>query len=153
MKKIALVGLALTLGAGGALNAYAQTKPETLVDLRQAAMKLQGKYLYSLLPMAQGKIPYDAKVVARNIGYLDALTQMPWDGFTPETANVTVKTRALPEIYKDLPGFRSKAEAMRTQFAKLEGTVKTGNETAIKDGLVELNKSCNACHDQFRSKQ
>jgi cytochrome c556 len=151
-KSIAAAGLALCATAFMSAAAFAQAKPETLVAQRQAAMTLQGKYLYSIIPMAQGKVPYDAKVVARNVEYLGVLTQMPWDGFTPETANVTVKTRAMPEIYKDQAAFRQKIEAMRAQVTKLEGTVKTGNEAAIKEGLTDLNRSCNSCHDQFRAK-
>lgn len=77
--------LVLLLGATYTLCAFAQVKPEVLVEQRQGAMRLQGKYLYALLPMAQGKIPYDAGVVARNAGYLDVLTVMAWDGFDPAT--------------------------------------------------------------------
>jgi cytochrome c556 len=151
MKKSILAVLTLTLAAGSTLS-FAQAKPETLVAQRQAAMTLQGKYLYSLLPMVQGKVPYDAKIVSRNVEFLSYLTQMPWDGFTPDTANVTVKTRALPEIYKDQATFRQKIEANRAQMTKLEQTLKAGNEAAIKEGLNDLNRSCNSCHDQFRAK-
>jgi cytochrome c556 len=144
----ACLGIALLAST----NAFAQVKPETHVMQRQAVMTLHGKYMYSILPMAQGKVPYDAKIVARNVAYLDALTQMPWDNFVPETANTTMKTRATPEIYKDQAGFRQQIEAMRAQMGKLDGIVKTGNEAAIKEGLVETNKVCNACHDKFRSR-
>src|SRR4030095_919320 len=87
-KKLLTAGLALTLGAGAgyALNALAQVKPETLVKQRQAVMTLHGKYWYRVLrPTGQGKIPYDAKQVALSAGYMDALSQMPWDGFVPAT--------------------------------------------------------------------
>ena len=47
--------LVLAIGAGCACNAIAQVKPETLVDQRISAMRLQGKYLYPLIPMAQGR--------------------------------------------------------------------------------------------------
>jgi cytochrome c556 len=133
-------------------SVFAQAKPETQVLLRQSVMNLNGKYMYSMIPMAQGKIPYDAKIVQRNVGFLDALTQMPWDNFGPETANTTMKTRAAPEIWKDQAGFQKRIEAMRGQMQKLDGIVKTGNEQAIKDGIVETNKVCNACHDTFRSR-
>src|SRR6185503_9976029 len=134
MKRRMLTPAALVLGICFALNAYAQQKPDTQVELRQAAMKLNGKYMYSIIPMAQGKIPYDAKIVQRNVGFLDTLTQMPWDNFGPDTAAATVKTRAMPEIFKDQAGFRQRIEAMRGQMGKLDGIVKTGNEQAIKDG-------------------
>ena len=53
--KLFTTGLALAIAAGCACSAIAQVKPEQLVDQRVAAMRLQGKYLYPLLPMAQGR--------------------------------------------------------------------------------------------------
>lgn len=151
-RKILVVGLALVLGAGYSLTAGAQARPDVLVKQRQSAMNLQGKYLYSLIPMAQGKIPYNASIVARNTAYLDVLTQMPWDGFEPSTAGEK-NTRALPDIYKDTPGFKTAQERLRSEVGKFVATVKTGNEANIKTGIVELNKVCNSCHDSFRQRQ
>src|SRR5438094_10620406 len=91
----AVVALALGLAAGAA---FAQQKPEVLVKQRQAAMTLQGKYYGPMAGMAQGKIPYNGDIVARNAGYLEVLSKMPWDGFAESTEDVTVKTAALPAI-------------------------------------------------------
>ena len=38
--------------------------------------------------MAQGKVPYNPRIVQRNAEYLGALAQMPWDGFDPSTKSV-----------------------------------------------------------------
>ena len=150
-KQLLSTALALVVGSAYSLAAFSQAKPETLVEQRQAAMKLQGKYLYSLIPMASGKIPYDAKIVARNAAYLEVLTQMSWDGFDPGTASVK-NTRALPEIYKDMATFNSKQEALRAEVAKFVATVKSGNEANTKTAIVELNKVCNGCHETFRGR-
>jgi cytochrome c556 len=144
--------LALALGCGSAFSAFAQVRPERLVSERQSAMKLQGKYLYSIIPMATGKIPYDAAIVARNVGYLTVLTQMPWDGFDPRTVEVK-NTAALPAIYKDLATFNAKKEGMQAELGKLVAAVKSGNEATIKTQIVDTNKACNACHDLFRAKE
>ena len=141
----------LVLGTACSAGAWAQAKPETLVAQRQSAMTLQGKYLYSIIPMATGKIPYDAAIVARNVGYLTVLTQMPWDGFDPRTADVK-NTRAMPEIYKDPATFKAKRDAMQSELGKLASAVKSGNEAAIKTAIVDTNKACNSCHDTFRAK-
>ena len=70
--------IAVVVGTACALPAYAQVKPEVLVKQRQSAMVLQGKYFYGhLRPTAQGKMPYDASSIARDVGYLDALSKMP----------------------------------------------------------------------------
>lgn len=151
INKLIAPALVLLLGATYTLCAFAQVKPEVLVEQRQGAMRLQGKYLYALLPMAQGKIPYDAGVVARNAGYLDVLTVMAWDGFDPATQSE--KSRALPEIYKDSAGFKTAEDKLHTEMAKFVATVKTGNEANIKTGIVDLNKACNSCHENFRQKR
>jgi cytochrome c556 len=143
-------GLALAIAAGCAGSAIAQVKPEQLVEQRQAAMRLQGKYLYSLLPMAQGRVPYDAAIVARNAGFLDVLIRMAWDGFDPVTKDV--KSRALPEIYSDPAKFKAAIDTMYAEMTKFQATVKTGNEANIKTGIVDLNKACNGCHETFRQK-
>ena len=152
LDRCAIAGLALALSTGYTLSAFAQAKPETLVEQRQAAMTLQGKYLYAIIPMATGKIPYDPKVVARNVGYLAVLTQMPWDGFDPRTQGIE-PTRALPEIYKDPAAFKAKQDALHAEIAKLQSIVKGGNEADIKAAIINTNKACNSCHDTFRAKK
>jgi cytochrome c556 len=143
-------GLVLALGAGCAFNAFAQVRPEVLVDQRISAMRLQGKYLYSLLPMAQGRVPYDASIVARNAGYLDVVIRMAWDGFDPGTQGV--KSRALPDIYSEPAKFKAAQETMFAEMTKFVATVKAGNEANTKTAIVDLNKACNSCHDTFRQK-
>jgi len=76
-KRLMLAGFALALGAGYTLTAFSQVKPEILVKQRQAAMTLQGKYYGPMSAMAQGKVPYSGDIVARNAGYLEALSKMP----------------------------------------------------------------------------
>jgi cytochrome c556 len=149
--KLITGGLVLAVGVGCANGAMAQAKPETLVQQRVSAMRLQGKYLYSLIPMAQGRVPYDAAIVSRNAGYLDVLIRMPWDGFDPSTKDV--KSGALPEVYADPAKFKSAIDQMYAEMSKFQATVKTGNEANIKTAIIDLNKVCNSCHDTFRQKQ
>src|SRR3972149_5842270 len=132
-KTLFAAGLAIALGTGFTLDAAAQAKPETKVKQRQAAMTLQGKYFGPLAGMAQGKVPYDASVVARNAGYLEVITKLAWDSFTPDTANE--KTRALPEIYTDAAGFKAANEKLQAEVAKLVTAAKSGNEAMAKAAI------------------
>lgn len=150
-KKLLAAGLALALGAGFTVNAVAQAKPETLVKQRQAAMTLIGKYWGPLGGMAQGKVPYDANVVARNAGFLDALSKMPWDGFHPSTQGE--KSAALPEIWKSEAKFKAAQEFLQGNVAKLVSTAKGGDEAAVKAALGDVGKSCGGCHNNFREKR
>ena len=150
-RQLFTAGLALIVGAGWALNASAQVKPETLVDQRVAAMRLQGKYLGPLVAMAQGKAPYDAAIVARNAGYLDVLIRLAWDGFDPSTQGV--KSRALPEVYKEPAKFKAAQDTMFAETNKFVAAAKSGNETNAKAAINDMLKACNACHDDFRQRQ
>jgi cytochrome c556 len=148
-KKLFWVGIALVLGAVYAGVAFAQDKPEVLVKQRQAVMTLQGKYFGPLVGMAQGKIPYNAEIVARNAAYLSVLDKMPWDGFAPTTQDV--KSQALPEVFKDPAKFKTSQERLQEAIAKLV-EVKSGNEAAVKAAIAEVGKACGGCHDNFRQK-
>ena len=148
-KKLFWVGIALVLGAVYAGVAFAQDKPEVLVKQRQAVMTLQGKYFGPLVGMAQGKIPYNAEIVARNAAYLNVLDKMPWDGFVPGTKDV--KSQALPEVFKDPAKFKTSQERLQEAIAKLV-EVKSGNEAAVKAAIAEVGKACGGCHDNFRQK-
>ncbi|MBI1966114.1 MAG: cytochrome c [Betaproteobacteria bacterium] len=151
-QKLFSAGLALLLGAGHGVTAFAQAKPEVLVKQRQAALTLQGKYFFGQLrPMAQGKTPYDANVVARNAVFLDALTQMPWDGFAPSTRDV--KSGALPAVYTDTAKFKENQDRLRNEITRLVAVSKSGDEDAVKAQILAVNKVCLGCHETFREKQ
>jgi cytochrome c556 len=149
-RKLAAFGLALALGAGAAATAMAQVKPEVLVKQRQAAMTLQGKYIGPLVGMLKGTVPYDASIAARNAGFLEALSQMPWDGFAESTKGE--KTRALPVIWTDAGKFKQAQDQFRTSVGALVAATKGGNEAAVKTAVGDVLKACNNCHDNFREK-
>jgi cytochrome c556 len=148
-KKIFLLGVGLVLGMVVASVAFAQDKPEVVVKQRQAAMTLQGKYFGPLMGMAQGKIPYNAEIVARNAGYLNVLDKMPWDGFVPGTQDV--KSQALPEVFNDPAKFKTAQERLQGAVAKLI-EVKSGNEAEATTAIAEVGKACGGCHENFRQK-
>jgi cytochrome c556 len=150
-KKTRFAALALVLAGGCAFNAAAQVKPETLVDQRVAAMRLQGKYFFPLYAMAQGRTPYDAAIVARNAGYLDVLIKLAWDGFEPKTQDV--KSRALPVIYSEPAKFKAAQDKMFAAMDKLVAAAKSGNEANVKAAVMDAGNACNDCHDTFRLKQ
>jgi cytochrome c556 len=149
-KTVIAAAVVVSLGAvGGA--ALAQVKPEVLVKQRQSAMTLIGKYFGPLGGMAQGKVPFDAKIVQRNADYLGALVQMPWDGFDPSTKNE--KSRALPAIWEQPDKVKDAAQRLQSEVAKLQQVAKSGDEGAIKAQIGAVGKACANCHDNFREKQ
>jgi cytochrome c556 len=149
-KKLLSACIVAALGAGLSAAALAQVKPETLVKQRQSAMTLIGKYFGPLGGMLKGTVPFDAKVVERNAGYLDALAQMPWDGFAESTKGE--RTKALPAIWTDAAKFTSAQDQLRTAVGALGAAAKGGNEGAIKAAIGDVGKACGNCHDNFREK-
>jgi cytochrome c556 len=149
-KKLLSACIIAALGGGLSAAALAQVKPETLVKQRQSAMTLIGKYFGPLGGMLKGTVPFDAKVVERNAGYLDALAQMPWDGFAESTKGE--KTKALPAVWTDATKFKAAQDQMRTAVGALGAAAKGGNEGAIKAAIGDVGKACGNCHDNFREK-
>jgi cytochrome c556 len=145
------VTVALVLGAC-ALPCVAQQKPEVLVKQRQSAMVLMGKYFGPVRAMGQGKAAYNADVIKRNVGYVDALSEMPWDGFAASTKDV--KSRAMPAVFGDTAKFKEAQERFTGEVDKLAQLAgKGGDEAAVKSQILAVDKACGACHENFREKQ
>ncbi len=152
-KKIIGAAVALGLFGGIAIQAYAQqANPAAQVNQRKAAMTLQGKYFGSIGAMVQGRVPYDAKIVQRNSDFLAALAQMAWDGFDPATATAA-NTRAKPEIYKDTAKFKAEADAFQAEVTKLATAAHAGDQNAVRAAFGAVGKTCQSCHDAFRTAQ
>ena len=147
-KSLLAAGLAVAVMSGEAL---AQAKPEQLVKQRQSAMTLMGKYFGPMAGMAQGRIPYDAKIVQRNAGFLDNLSRMPWDGFTEATKDA--KSAALPAIWAEPTKWADAADRLQNEASKLYAVSRSGDEAAVKAQIGAVGKACGGCHESFRQKQ
>jgi cytochrome c556 len=145
------VALGAALSAAWSLPSWSQAKPDVLVKQRQAAMALQGKYFGPIRAMAQGKVPYDSAIVARNVVYLDALARMPWDGFTPATKDI--KSQATPAVFTDTAKFKDAQDRFMAEVTRLSEVTRKGDEASIKSQILAVDKSCASCHDTFREKQ
>jgi cytochrome c556 len=151
MKNWKVTVLAATLGAAWVMPAWSQARPEVQLKQRQSAMSLQGKYFYPMRNMVQGKIPYDANIVSRNVVFLDSLSKMPWDGFTPATQNL--KSGATPAVFSETAKFKESADRYMAEVTRLTETHRKGDEAATKAQIMAVDKACNACHDTFRERQ
>ena len=54
------------------------SKAEDAIKYRQSALFVMGQHFTRLAGMAQGKIPYDAKVAADNAAVVETLSKLPW---------------------------------------------------------------------------
>src|SRR5688500_14430314 len=82
-KKLVGACLALTMGAGAgyALNAIAQQKPEDVIKYRKAVMNVQSWNMRPMAAMVKGQQPYDAQLFAWYAGVIQQTSHMLPDAF------------------------------------------------------------------------
>jgi cytochrome c556 len=148
MKHLTLLALAVA-GIVTALPAAAQfAKPEDAVKYRQSAMALQGATLGRVFAMANGRVPFDAKVAAENIEIIAMLNKLQFAAFTDGTE--VGNTRAKPIVWTQKEKFAAEIKKNQEAVARLAAAGKTGNVDEIKTAVGAVGASCKSCHDEFR---
>ena len=145
-----LITLSLAFAAATvALPAAAQfQKPEDAIKYRKATFTVMAAHFSRLGAMANGRVPFDAKVAAENAEIVNTLATLPWDAFGPGTDKGD--TRALPAIWTEQAKYKAASDKMVAEVGKLNAAAKTGNLDAIKTAFGAAGQSCKACHDNFR---
>ena len=152
MKRLHLVLLG-TMATLASLPAAAQfQKPEDAIKYRQSAFTVMANHFGRVAAMAQGRVPFDAKVAAENADIVLTISKLPFQGFG-EGTDKGLPQRAKPEVWKEQPKFKAAAEKMQAEVAKLDAAAKTGNLDAIKAAVGAVGGSCKACHDDFRAEK
>ena len=150
-KKLVGACLALTMGAGAgyALNAMAQQKPEDVIKYRKAVMQVQSWNMRPMALMVKGQQPYDAQLFAWYAGVIQQTSHMMADAFQPGSDKGDTKAR--PEIWKD-----GKAKGLMDKFAAdtaaLVKAAQAGNLDAVKGPFGAVAKNCGGCHETYRMK-
>lgn len=132
------------------LPAMAQfAKTEDAIKYRQSALFVMQQNFARVAGMAQGKIPFDAKVAAESAANAEYLARLPWAGFV-EDSDRGGNTKAKPALWKDKTRFLEYAEKMQLEMGKLSQAAKTGNLDSIKAAVGPVGAACKTCHDAFR---
>jgi len=140
---------AVLAGAALATPASAQfAKPEDAIKYRKSAMFIENTHLGRLFAMANGKVPFDAKVAADNAEILAAVSKWQFTGFVEGSDKGD--TKAKPEIWTEAAKFQEASRKSQDAVEKLAAAVKTGNLDAIKAAVGPVGQSCKGCHDTFR---
>jgi cytochrome c556 len=137
--------------AGLTASAHAQFKPEEAIAYRQGIMKAQRWNLVPIALMVQGKTPYDQAILLTKAQRLNALASMTGDGFVAGS-EAGAPTKARPEIWSNAAGFKQAWEGFAAETPKLVAAAQSGNMDQIKAAFGPVVKSCDNCHDNFRSK-
>ncbi|HET7865801.1 MAG TPA: cytochrome c [Burkholderiaceae bacterium] len=148
MKRL-LLALAAVASLCTALPAAAQfAKPEDAIKYRKAAFTVMAAHFGRVAAMANGRIPFDAKVAADNAEIATMMSKLPYAGFIDGTDKGD--TKAKPEIWTERDKFNAAATTMQEEMVKLNAAAKTGNLDAIKAAAGNVGKACKGCHDTYR---
>jgi cytochrome c556 len=151
-KKLVGACLALTMGAGAgyALNAMAQAKPEDVIKYRKAVMNVQSWNMRPMAMMVKGQQPYDAQLFAWYAGVIQQTSHMLPDAF--QAGSDKGDTKAKAEIWKDAGKFKAQLDRFASDTAALVSAARAGNLDAVKGPFGAVAKNCGGCHEAFRTK-
>ena len=143
-----LAAAALTLSA----PASAQfAKAEDAIKYRQSALFVMGQHFSRIGAMANGRVPFDAKVAQDNADVVAQMAKLPWAGFGAGT-DKGAPTKALPEIWTEQAKYTEPPDKLEAESIKLAAAAKTGNLDNLKTAFGAAAGTCKACHDNFRAK-
>jgi cytochrome c556 len=152
MKRL-LLAVTTVAGLAVGLPAAAQfQKPEDAIKYRQSAFQVMAAHFGRIGAMANGRVPFDAKVAQDNMAIVNVVHKLPFTAFGDGT-DKGLPQRALPEVWKEAAKFKAAGEKMQAEMAKLDVAVKAGNLDAIKAAFGPAGGSCKACHDDFRAEK
>jgi cytochrome c556 len=151
MKALAFIAAAATLFAVAAPASAQFAKAEDAVKYRQSAFFVMGQHFSRLGAMANGKVPFDAKVAADNAELVATMAKLPWAAFGPGT-DMDGNTKAKPAIWTEQAKFKQHSEKLVEESTKLAAATKTGNLASLKTAFAATADTCKVCHDAFRSK-
>lgn len=148
-----LLAFAVVVAVSGltAGTALSQDK-EKIVAERQDLMKQQGREMVAVRNYFQGKGEQAEAVTA-----LESLKKsVPTvDKHFPQgtgIGEVTAKTRAKPEIWREHDKWIAAEKKVAEQIDTLEVAVKSGDKARVETVFNEV-KFCDACHSTFRAPQ
>ena len=151
MKAFACIAVAATLVALAAPASAQFAKPEDAIKYRQSTLSVIGTHFGRVGAMANGRVPFDAKVAADNADIVAEMAKLPWAGFGPGT-DKGGNTRAKPEIWTEQAKFKEYSEKMIAETTKLSAAAKTGNLDTLKTAFGATAATCKACHDAYQAK-
>jgi cytochrome c556 len=143
---LAIAAAAATLAAPAAAQF---AKPEDAVKYRQSALFVMAQHFGRIGAMANGRVPYDAKLALENAEVVNDLAKLPWAGFGPGTDKLSQKAK--PEIWTEQAKFKEHSDKLVAESGKLLAAAKTNNLDNLKAAFGPAAATCKACHDSYRN--
>jgi cytochrome c556 len=138
--------------AAVALSAHAQfAKPDDAIRYRKSAYVIMNHQMAVIAAQLKADKP-DLARIQRSAGIVDFVSTLPGEGFVPGSEQGgNPPTRAKPEAFTD-PKVSEYGRPMRQEVVKLNEVAKSGDIAAIRTQFQAAAKSCDNCHDNFRTK-
>ncbi len=141
MKKLLIAALSCTVLLSPAFAADP-------VAARKDVFSQYKKTIGAMAKTIKGETPYNKDEFAKLAAHMDTLAQQPWQHF-PAGSN-TGKTDALPAIWSKPAEWKTAISNHQAETAKLKQVAASGDLDAIKAQFGATQKTCKACHDNFR---
>lgn len=135
-----------------ALPAQAQFRDaDHAVQYRQSAFTLMATHFGRINAMAQGKVPFDAKLAVENAEVVAMVSKLPFAAFGPGTDKPSKRsTEAKPAVWAEAAKFKAGADKLNEESTKLLAAARSGNLDQIKAAVGGVGQSCKSCHDSFK---
>ena len=117
------LGFAVALTALPAAAQYRNA--DAAIKYRQSAMSLQGNHMARIFAMANGQVPFDAKIAAEQIEIVAMLNRLQFAAFIDGSDKGN--TRAKPEIWTEKDKFAAAISKSQEDVGKLAAAGKTGS--------------------------
>jgi cytochrome c556 len=125
-------------------------KPEQAIKYRQSAMTLQANHLGRVFAMAQGRVPFDAKVAQEQIDIVAMLNKIQFAGFV-DGSDKGAPTRAKAEVWTDKEKFAAAVAKSQEATQQLVAAGRSGSLDQIKAAAGAVGQTCKGCHDTFQA--
>ena len=149
MNRTTLAALAVAAAAVSMPAAAQFRNTDAAIKYRQSAMSIQGNHMARIFAMANGQVPFDAKVAQENIEIIALLnSRVQFSAFIEGSDKGN--TRAKPEIWAEKDKWAAAVAKSQDDVNKLVAAGKTGNLDQIKAAAGAVGQSCKACHDAYQ---
>ena len=146
---LCLAVLAATLVLGACGGKVKDTHPQQWVTQRKTAFKQMLEALEPLGQVSRDQLPYNAEHVLLGAKHLEALSSVPWALFPPDSNYPP--TEAKPEVWSQATEFKAAQDHYQASVHQLVQAAEAGQVDAVKNAVNAVQKSCKACHGQFRN--
>ena len=149
MKFVAILALAAAAFSVASPASAQFAKPEDAVKYRQSVMFVMAQHFGRVGAMANGRVPFDAKVATDNAEIVADMAKLPWPGFAANTDKLSQKAKS--EIFTEQAKFKDHGDKLQAESVKLVAAAKTNNLDNLKAQFGNTAATCKACHDNYRN--